>query len=115
MTIVSLIGEDPAARARIRRVLEAAGFIVAGETDGEIVVEERADRPSTEMVETLTRREREVLDLLAEGHSNRRIAQRLGISEHTAKFHVASIYGKLGVASRAETIRAAVRRGLIAI
>ena len=56
-----------------------------------------------------------MLDLLADGYSNRRIAERLGISEHTSKFHVASIYGKLGVASRAEAIRAAVRRGLIAI
>ena len=112
MTIVSLIGEDPAARARIRRALEAAGFTVSGETAGELIV---ADRGNTAMVEVLTRREREVLDLLADGCSNRRIAARLGISEHTAKFHVASIYGKLGVASRAGAIRSAVRRGLIAI
>jgi DNA-binding CsgD family transcriptional regulator len=56
-----------------------------------------------------------VLDWLALGLSNRAIAARLGISEHTVKFHVASIYGKLGVSSRAEAVRGAARRGLITL
>jgi DNA-binding NarL/FixJ family response regulator len=78
-----------------------------------LLADER-DQPE-DAVEALTRREREVLDSLAEGHSNRAIAARLGISEHTVKFHVSTIYGKLGVASRAEAVRVGVRRGLIAV
>ena len=65
--------------------------------------------------EALTPREREVLDLLAEGLANRAIAARLGISEHTAKFHVNAILGKLGVESRAEAIVRAARRGLVVL
>ena len=65
--------------------------------------------------EPLTPREREVLELLAHGLSNRQIAERLGISEHTAKFHVAAISGKLGAASRTEAVSRGVRRGLITL
>jgi len=66
-----------------------------------------------ELLETLTRREKEVLRMLAEGLANKEIAGRLAISEHTAKFHVASIFGKLGAASRAEAVAIGMRRGLI--
>jgi DNA-binding NarL/FixJ family response regulator len=65
--------------------------------------------------EVLTPREREVLDLLAEGLPNRAIAARLGISEHTAKFHVNAILGKLGVESRAEAIVRAARLGMVVL
>jgi two-component system nitrate/nitrite response regulator NarL len=65
--------------------------------------------------EGLTPREREVLALLAEGLANKAIAARLGISEHTAKFHVNAILGKLGVESRAEAIVRAARLGLVAL
>jgi len=65
--------------------------------------------------EPLTAREREVLELLAQGLSNRRLAERLGISEHTAKFHVASVCGKLGASSRTEAVSRGVRRGLITL
>jgi DNA-binding NarL/FixJ family response regulator len=65
--------------------------------------------------EGLTAREREVLALLAEGLANKAIAARLGISEHTAKFHVNAILGKLGVDSRAEAIVRAVRLGLVTL
>jgi DNA-binding NarL/FixJ family response regulator len=65
--------------------------------------------------EPLTSREREVLELLGQGLSNRRIAGRLGISEHTAKFHVASVLAKLGVASRTEAVSLGLRRGLITL
>ena len=61
----------------------------------------------------LTARELEVLALLAEGASNKVIARRLGISVHTAKFHVASLCGKLGASSRTEAVTLAARRGLI--
>ena len=66
-------------------------------------------------VEALTAREGEVLELLAEGLSNKAIAGRLGISDQTVKFHVASIGGKLGAANRTDAVRLAVRRGLIAL
>jgi two-component system, NarL family, response regulator YdfI len=65
--------------------------------------------------ETLTPREIEVLRLLADGLGNKTIATRLGMSEHTAKFHVASILGKLGASSRTETVTLGIRRGLIII
>lgn len=63
--------------------------------------------------EELTAREREVLHLLAEGLPNKTIAQRLDISEHTVKFHVNAILGKLGVSSRTEAVVRATRLGLI--
>ncbi|HEY2980079.1 MAG TPA: response regulator transcription factor [Anaerolineales bacterium] len=63
----------------------------------------------------LSDREIEVLELLAQGLANKQIAAALGISEHTAKFHVSSIYTKLIVTNRAEAVRQGVRRGLIAI
>lgn len=61
----------------------------------------------------LSPREREVLQLVAEGLSNRAIAGRLYISEHTVKFHVASILAKLGAESRTEAVRLGARRGLV--
>jgi len=65
--------------------------------------------------EPLTAREVEVLQLLAEGLPNKSIAARLGISDQTVKFHVASICGKLGAANRTQAVRLAVRRGLISL
>jgi DNA-binding NarL/FixJ family response regulator len=70
--------------------------------------------PSTEKIE-LTPREGEVLELLSRGLPNKLIAQQLGISEPTAKFHVSAIYAKLGVASRAEAVSKAARAGLITL
>ncbi len=66
-----------------------------------------------ELVEPLTERELELLDLLAEGLSNKLIAHRLSISEHTVKTHVGSIFAKLGVSSRTEAVSQAIRRGLV--
>ncbi|MCX7782881.1 MAG: response regulator transcription factor [Meiothermus sp.] len=63
--------------------------------------------------EPLTGRELEVLQLLALGMSNKALAQRLEISEHTAKFHVAQILSKLGVESRTEAVVRAVQLGLV--
>jgi DNA-binding NarL/FixJ family response regulator len=61
----------------------------------------------------LTERERQVVQLLAEGLSNKLIADRLGISDHTAKFHVNGVMMKLGASTRTEAVVEAVRRGLI--
>jgi DNA-binding NarL/FixJ family response regulator len=66
-----------------------------------------------EPTEPLTAREREVLGLLGRGLSNKMIARDLRISEHTVKFHVSSIYAKLGVASRTEAVSLGARLGLI--
>ena len=63
----------------------------------------------------LTERELEVLGLLAQGLANKQIAVELGISEHTVKFHVSSIYTKLDVTNRTEAVRAGLRGGWIAL
>jgi len=65
--------------------------------------------------EPLTRRESEVLALLAGGATNRQIAARLGVSLHTVKFHVSSILAKLGAESRTEAVAAGIRRGFVLI
>lgn len=66
-----------------------------------------------DLPEPLSDREREVLDLLAEGLSNKLIAHQLNISEHTVKTHVASIFAKLGASSRTEAVSQAIRKGLV--
>jgi len=65
--------------------------------------------------EPLSSREIEVVRMLAEGLTNKVIAYRLGISEHTVKFHVTSIMGKLHAGSRTDAVMQAIRRGLVMI
>jgi DNA-binding NarL/FixJ family response regulator len=67
------------------------------------------------LTEQLTERESEVLQLLALGLANKQIAQQLSISEHTVKFHVSSIYAKLGATSRTEAVRLGVQRGWVVL
>jgi DNA-binding NarL/FixJ family response regulator len=67
------------------------------------------------MVESLTRREMEVLHMMAAGSGNKQIAASLSMSAHTAKFHVAQIMAKLGATSRTEAVSIGIRRGLIPI
>lgn len=71
------------------------------------------DREAEPLLETLTPREEEVLQLLADGLSNKAIALQLGISDHTVKFHVNAILGKLGAQSRTEAVVRATRLGLL--
>lgn len=89
----------------------------ASDADVDAIVIAREDDPmrADDEIETLTPREVEVLELLAEGLSNKGIAQRLAISDQTVKFHVAAICGKLGAANRTDAVRRAVRRGLITL
>ena len=61
----------------------------------------------------LTAREMEVLGMIAEGAANKNIAWKLGISEHTVKFHVASILAKLNASSRTEAVTVGIRKGII--
>jgi len=80
---------------------------------------EAGPRPSPPVVyaagERLTAREHEVLELVANGLPNKTIARELGISEHTAKFHVGSVLSKLNAASRTEAVTIATRRGILTV
>jgi DNA-binding NarL/FixJ family response regulator len=87
------------------------GLLVVDESFGEALV--RPAPAADALIEPLTPRETEVLQLLAEGLTNRRLGERLGISEHTAKFHVNAILGKLGARTRGEAIAQAARLGLL--
>jgi DNA-binding NarL/FixJ family response regulator len=97
--------------------LEAAlaGLIVMHpvEVDAMFPAAQPASRPLAELAEPLTPRESEVLQMLASGLANKEIAAKLAISEHTVKFHVASILGKLGAGSRTEAVSLGIRRGLV--
>ena len=73
------------------------------------------DASSGEVEEPLTPRERDVLELVALGLSNHAIAARLGISDHTVKFHLASVFGKLDVTTRTGAVRRGLTRGLITV
>ena len=120
------------ARNGLRWELEVLSIQVIGEfdtmaearrsgLDADIIVTPPDDSPASEdardgvFEEALTHRELEVLELLAEGLANKGIAERLGISDQTVKFHVAAIMGKLGTSNRVETVRRAVRRGLLSL
>jgi two-component system, NarL family, nitrate/nitrite response regulator NarL len=107
-----------AAELRAATTAAAQGFIVVPASLAARLLPARlppSEEPLEEGVEPLTPREREVLDLLAQGLTNRQIAERLGISEHTAKFHVAAVSAKLGAASRTEAVSRGVRHGLVTL
>ena len=97
--------------------IEADGILIADpkgprRDDAGVGRPARQTGDDDEFEEPLTPREIDVVELLAEGLSNKAIAVRLGISDQTVKFHVASICGKLGAANRTDAVRRAVRRGL---
>ena len=106
---------------QLRKALEMvdAGFAVAPSDwlrpAPAAVVAPRVDVEDDLQDTSLTDRETDVLDLLAEGLSNQRIAERLGISPHTVKFHIASIYDKLDARTRTQAVRHALDRGLLHI
>jgi DNA-binding NarL/FixJ family response regulator len=66
-------------------------------------------------IEPLTAREMEVIQLMAQGLANKQIALALGISEHTVKFHLSSLYSKLGISSRTEAVKRGIELGLISL
>lgn len=131
-----VIAEDAGATAAAQLVRGGArGVLPRGATAGEIVAAVDAvlaglvvlhpsavgpDSPSAAPTrwsgghgQRLTAREIEVLEMLAEGLGNKEIATRLGISDHTVKFHIASIFTKLDVSTRTEAVTSGIRRGLI--
>jgi DNA-binding NarL/FixJ family response regulator len=101
----------------LRAAIEAAaaGLVVIHPSELDTVLSATVgpSAPLDELLEPLTRREREVLQMLAAGLANKEIAARLAISDHTVKFHVASILGKLGASTRTEAVSAGIRRGLV--
>lgn len=101
----------PAARLTAASVAVANGLHALDEEDFELAFAKTAPEGDA----LLSRREREVLELVADGLSNRLIAEHLGISEHTAKFHLRSIMDKLGADTRAEAVARAARRGFLAL
>lgn len=110
-----LPGEVPGNQLTVALQAAAAGLVVLhpAEVPGAFPAAATLSQPLDELPEPLTRREREVLQMLAAGLANKEIAARLNISEHTAKFHVAAILGKLGASSRAEAVALGIRRGLV--
>ena len=98
--------------ASSEQIIQAIKSVAAGLTifDGAFALSSSDDEFA---VEPLTPREAEVLRLLADGLGNKEIAQRLSVSEHTIKFHIRSILGKLGAASRTEAVTRGLRSGLI--
>jgi two-component system, NarL family, response regulator YdfI len=94
----------------------AAGLVVLDPAEVESLLQTPpANEAPVAPPEALTAREIEVLRLVAEGLANKEVAARLGVSEHTVKFHVASIMGKLGAASRTEAVMLGIRHGLVLI
>jgi DNA-binding NarL/FixJ family response regulator len=130
-----LLSEDEGATSRLRALSlrgwgvvppdapsEELGAAVAAVAQGFTVLpkdlaERLLDVPAAveELSDPLTARESEVLDLLGGGLSNKMIARELHISEHTVKFHISSLYSKLGVSNRAEAVSQGARHGLISL
>jgi DNA-binding NarL/FixJ family response regulator len=88
------------------------GLIAIDERLGSAIVSS-GGRQTQSHVEPLTRRELEILELVAAGMTNKAIASHVGISEHTVKFHVNALLGKLGAQSRTQAVTTATRMGLI--
>ena len=123
-------------RDRLRRELLDAGFDIVAETDArpspadgvpaaDAIVEATSSGHASVLrnramsgdvaIEQLTAREQEVLAHVAQGMSNKAIAEALGISDQTVKFHVVAVIGKLGASNRTDAVRRAIRRGLVVI
>jgi DNA-binding CsgD family transcriptional regulator len=108
-TSIEVVGEAPTVEAARARGADADALLLPASFEPRRPFEEApTDEP-------LTPREWDVLRLVAEGLPNKAIASRLGISDQTVKFHVASIVAKLGAGNRTAAVRLAIRRGLVEI
>ena len=132
---VVVVARDSARRQALIQRAEEAGWTVRADVPTEAALSPEdldgvaalvldahdahaTSRPATgshDLIEPLTSREQDVLEQMAAGLSNRQIADALGISEHTVKFHVSAILGKLGVSSRSAAIRHGMRQGLVTL
>jgi DNA-binding CsgD family transcriptional regulator len=114
--VISLEIDDPALADRLATLLGGiAGLRLAapGEQAAAAIVSRDRDAAVSQGEFELTPRELDVLALMAEGASNKMIARRLGISVHTAKFHVGSLLDKLDATGRTDAVAHAARRGVI--
>jgi DNA-binding NarL/FixJ family response regulator len=107
--------EVSAEQLRVALEAAAAGLVVLHPSELSAVLPAPSvlSSPIHELPEPLTLREREVLQMISAGLGNKEIAGRLSISEHTVKFHVASILGKLGASTRTEAVSIGIRHGLV--
>lgn len=122
---VVLIG-PPSRRVRLRAELPEGVEVVAeattlgaarassGSADAYLIAA-AAGADDDPLVEPLTPRELQVLELVADGLPNKAIAAALGVSDETVKFHLASVFGKLGASNRTDAVRLALKRGLVAL
>jgi DNA-binding NarL/FixJ family response regulator len=92
----------------------AEGRIAAESADAFMLVAS-AGRDERQLVESLTPRETQVLELVADGLPNKAIAALLGVSDETIKFHLGSILGKLGASNRTDAVRIALQHGLVTL
>ena len=119
--LVGSAAERAELRGRIDGTTQVAGEFAslaaarASDLDADAILVSHPRDDDRAFEEPLTAREVQVIELLAEGLPNKAIAARLGISDQTVKFHLASISGKLGAANRTDAVRRAVRRGLITL
>jgi DNA-binding CsgD family transcriptional regulator len=114
--VVAIEIEDPAVADRLAALLSGVAGIrlAARREEATVALVSRAPPTVTEPADIdLTPRERDVLLLMAEGASNKAIAKRLGISVHTAKFHVGSLLDKLDATGRTDAVAHAARLGVI--
>jgi DNA-binding NarL/FixJ family response regulator len=113
----SLLARDAGGAEIVAAVSAAAAGLVAIAHEWTDVLRNglAVERGARDSGEVLTPREVEVLRLIAEGLGNKQIAARLAISEHTVKFHVASVFAKIRASTRAEAVMIGARRGLIVL
>ncbi len=124
---VILVG-TPAQRIRLRAHAVETNLTIVGEAASAVTA--RRSGPAADALlsavsgdggdeegyqEELTSREIDVLELLAQGLPNKAIAERLGISDQTVKFHVSALTGKLYASNRTEVVRVAIQRGLVVL
>ena len=112
--VIAIKVSDRALADRVRAVLAGAPGVRLARVDepAHVALVDAIDTSATQEA-ALTPREIEVLNLLAEGASNKTIARRLGISIHTAKFHVGSLLDKLDASGRTDAVAHAARLGVI--
>jgi DNA-binding CsgD family transcriptional regulator len=111
---ISIEVVDPAIGSRLVAILSnVVGIALVGDGEQSDVTVVASRDANESDIQSFTARELEVLTLLAEGASNKLIARRLGISTHTAKFHVGSVIDKLDAVGRTDAVAHAVRLGVI--